>query len=86
MPHIHVPVCAIQQTTLDTAHFLLTDRYLSRCSIYPKMGLEQFAENQFAETQVAEREVQIADFFRQIVLLNLLNFVGTIRRIPSVFK
>ena len=38
MPHIDLPVCAIQSTTLDTAHFLLTDRYLSRCYIYPMLN------------------------------------------------
>ena len=37
MPHNDVPVCAIQQTTLDNAHLLLTDRYLSRCYIYPML-------------------------------------------------
>ena len=31
-------LCAKQQTTLDTAHFLLTDRYLSRCYIYPMLN------------------------------------------------
>ena len=37
MLHIHVPVCAIQ-TTLDTAQFLLTNRYLSRCCLYPMLN------------------------------------------------
>ena len=46
--------------------------------VFPSLG-------QFAETHLAERERQFAEFFRQIVPLNLRKFVGTICRIPSVF-
>ena len=37
-PHSYVTVCAMQQTTLDAANFLLTCRYLSRCYIYPMLN------------------------------------------------